>query len=83
MILKSEIKVITLNQLIVDARNAEKQIYIKAYVNDSAISIIMLTKLNHFTDDFRIIKIKYYIYYRRDRHVKFKCHELYSELKIK
>ncbi len=43
----------------------------------------MLVKLSRFTDDSRIIKVKYYIHYRRDRHTKFKYHDLYSKLKIK
>ena len=82
-IFKSGVKVATLDQLIVDARNAEKQVHTRTHVSDSATSTSMLARLSRLTEDSRMIEIKYCTHCRRDRHTKSECHELHPELKAK
>ena len=43
----------------------------------------MLIRFNKFIKNSRIIKIKYCIYYRRNRYIKFKYYEFYFKLKAK
>ena len=80
---KLGVKVATLDQLIVDARNAEKQVHTRTHVNESAASTSMLAKLSRPTGDSRMIEVKYCTHCHRDRHTKSDCHELHPELKAK
>ena len=80
---KPGVKVATLDQLIVDARNAEKQVHIRAHVNDSAATTFMLARPSGLAGDSRMIEVKHCTHCRRDRHIKSECHELHPELKVK